>query len=522
MVLGAVLRLLYLGSIPSGFFRDEAAIGYNAYSIWATGADEFGMKFPLVFRSFEVFFLPLYIYLSAPLVGLLGLTESSVRFLSSLSGILAIYFAYLIAKEIWTEKAGLWSSFIVAIAPWHIFYSRGAFEGNLALTLFGAGFYFWLKFLKKYNVWDFLLSGICLIASMYSYQAERVVVPLFALAAGLMVTKKLWSIRLKLILPLVVLTVVLIPLLSLSFKAGGYHRAFGVSVFSKDESPPGWIAGEDPGLFINNKFFLRFRQISSLYLSYFSPRNLFIEGDSNRQRSVENFSVFYAFMIVGAAWGIWSVAKKPSGKERLLLFWTMLAPLPAALTGDPFHTYRSLLVYMPLSILTAYGFSKIKRNLFFVPVGFVALAVFIFNYAFLTQTKRAHDWDFGYREIVSFTRSLPSGTRVVVDDSWTESYIHFLFFGKVDPKLYQKEVSKLGNPVNYYYTSSEEIRPSKLGDFEFRKVDWAKERGDTGTVFIIWSQTLPESEFRSDPKVKLLKEITYPDGTAAFRIVQII
>src|SRR3990172_3601983 len=100
LVLGAVLRLLYLGSIPSRFFPDEAAIGYNAYSIWATGADEFGMKFPLVFRSFEVFFLPLYIYLSAPLVGLLGLTESSVRFLSSLSGILAIYFAYLIAKEI--------------------------------------------------------------------------------------------------------------------------------------------------------------------------------------------------------------------------------------------------------------------------------------------------------------------------------------------------------------------------------------------------------------------------------------
>ena len=131
VVFGAVLRIAWLGTIPSGFFRDEAAISYNAYSIWQTGMDEFGVRFPLVFRSFEVFFLPLYIYLSAPIVGLLGLSVFSSRFLSAISGTFAIYFAYGVAKQIWNEKVGLWGAFILAICPWHIFYSRGTFEGNL-------------------------------------------------------------------------------------------------------------------------------------------------------------------------------------------------------------------------------------------------------------------------------------------------------------------------------------------------------------------------------------------------------
>jgi 4-amino-4-deoxy-L-arabinose transferase-like glycosyltransferase len=292
LLLGAILRLVCLGSIPMGFFRDEAAIGYNAYSIAKTGMDEFGVKFPLVFRSFEVFFLPLYIYLLVPIIKVLGLTVFSTRFLSAVSGVAAIYLVYLIAKEIWNEKAGIISAFILAISPWHIFYSRGTFEGNLALTLFTLGFYYWVIFLKKKKVLYFLISTLGFALSMYSYQAERIVVPLFALAAVLLGFRFLWRVKDKILPSLVIVGIILIPLFSLSFKAGGYHRAFGVSVFSQEETPPGWIEDRGGSFLINNTLYLRFREITSLYLSYFSPRNLFIEGDYDRERSVENFSVF--------------------------------------------------------------------------------------------------------------------------------------------------------------------------------------------------------------------------------------
>lgn len=515
ILLGAGLRFLWLGQYPSGFFRDEAALGYNAYSVWQTGRDEYGVLLPLVFRSFEVFFLPLYVYMSAPLVGILGLNVLTARLLSSLSGIVLLFLGYFIARELWNRKVALAATFLLVISPWHIFYSRGAFEGNLALTLFAAGFLFWLKFLKKFKPRFFFASAALFALSMYSYQAERVVVPLFALTAAWFVRQKLWKHRKGLILPLAAVFILLLPLLSLSGKAGGYHRAFGVSIFTQEGTP-----------------LSRVSQVSALYLSYFSPRNLFIEGDFDRQRSVENASVFYAWILPFLALGLWRSLKKPKVGGKLLLAWMLIAPAPAAVTGDPFHTYRSLLLYLPLSLLSGLGlvnafelFKQQKKAFLgglFV-LGMASLLQFLFSYSVLTQATRARAWDYGYREMVAnIADTLPEGTRIVVDDPWTEAYIHFLFYGKVDPKIYHAEVARLGPQEDYYYTNSDEIRPNKLGSWEFRPVDWPSERGNTGTVFIIWAERLPESEFKTDPKVELLREIYYPNGKIAYRIVRIL
>lgn len=524
LILGITLRIIWLGKIPSGFFRDEAALGYNAYSIWKTGGDEFGMKFPLVFRSFEVFFLPAYAYISAPIVGLLGLSEFSTRLLSSLVGISALIFIYLIAKEIWNKKVVLFALLVLVISPWHIFYSRGTFEGNLALTFFTAGFFFWIKFLKLKTGKTFLISIFLFALSMYSYQAERLVVPLFAVVAILLSLPILIKLRNKLVIPTLIVFVFLIPLLSLSFKSGGYHRAFGVSVFSQEKTPPGWVEGKEAGILTNNIFYLRGRQIASLYLSYFSPRNLFVEGDFDKQRSVENMSVFYVWMAPAMLIGVWFAIKSKLKSQKLLLAWMVLGPLPAALTGDPFHTYRSLLFYMPLAIFAGVGLSRVYRlirsfGLVLLVVG--SLALFSFNYFIITPATRARAWDYGYKDIVEFVNSLPKGTKVVIDDPWTESYIHFLFLNKVDPTFYQVEVGKLGSVGVYYYTNSDKIRPNKFGDFEFRPVDWPTERGNEGVIFVMTVDRLPVSEFKGDPKVKLLKEIYYPDKSVAYRIVQI-
>ena len=72
-----VTRFYRLGSVPAGLYLDEAAQGYNAYSILATGKDEFGKAFPAAFRSFADFKTPVYIYLIAPLIPLFGLTAFS-------------------------------------------------------------------------------------------------------------------------------------------------------------------------------------------------------------------------------------------------------------------------------------------------------------------------------------------------------------------------------------------------------------------------------------------------------------
>ncbi|QQG43350.1 MAG: glycosyltransferase family 39 protein [Candidatus Daviesbacteria bacterium] len=531
LILGIGLRLTALGNIPSGFFRDEAALGYNSYSIWQTGQDEFGMKFPIVFRSFEVFFLPLYEYLSAPIIGLLDLHEFSTRLLSAFAGVGALILIYLICQQLWGNKnISLLATFVLAISPWHIFYSRGAFEGNLALTMFSAGFLFILKFINHQQIRWLFFTVLFFILAMYSYQAERFVVPFFILSLLIFYWKKLWAIKFKLI-PLIIFSAVLmLPLLNLTFRAGGYHRALGVTIFSQDRQPPGWEEGQPARFLVNNRPYLLSRQLLALYLSYFSPQNLFFAGDYLRQRAVENYSVFYAILLPCLILGLVLALKKLDLKVKLLLGWAIIAPIPASVTSDPFHTYRSLLLYFPLTVLIAVGlnqiinFSKYRRLIFtgVILILLVDLNLFLFNYSVVNSATRARDWDFGYKEVVNFIQTQTNYTKVVFDDPNTESYIQYLFFAKVNPALYQQTVAKLPPVESYYYSNPNKIRPVQVGNIYFRHVDWASERGDVGTIFVMSADRLQRDKFTGDPKVKLLKEIKYPSGELAFTIVRII
>lgn len=93
----AFLRVYRLGKVPSGFFADEAAIGYNAYTILNQGKDEYGQPFPIFFRSFGDFKHPIQIYSTVPQIAILGLNETSVRLTSVLYGVATIIFLYLLA-----------------------------------------------------------------------------------------------------------------------------------------------------------------------------------------------------------------------------------------------------------------------------------------------------------------------------------------------------------------------------------------------------------------------------------------
>src|SRR6266498_722078 len=47
---------------PPGFFRDEAAIAYNAHTIAQDGRDEYGARLPLYFASFLDYKSPTFVY----------------------------------------------------------------------------------------------------------------------------------------------------------------------------------------------------------------------------------------------------------------------------------------------------------------------------------------------------------------------------------------------------------------------------------------------------------------------------
>ena len=102
-----VLRFYQLGQNPPSLDWDEASLGYNAYAILKTGADEYGNKFPLSIRSFDDYKPPLYVYLTVPSIGFFGSNEFAVRLPSAILGIIAILTTYFLVKEIFSFKEPL-------------------------------------------------------------------------------------------------------------------------------------------------------------------------------------------------------------------------------------------------------------------------------------------------------------------------------------------------------------------------------------------------------------------------------
>src|SRR3989338_4459229 len=100
VALGFLLRIFKLGEVPVSLSWDEAAIGYNAYSIVQTGKDEYGTAWPLLFKSFNDYKLPGYVYSTALSIKLLGLSDFAVRLPSALFGTLTILAFYFLLRSL--------------------------------------------------------------------------------------------------------------------------------------------------------------------------------------------------------------------------------------------------------------------------------------------------------------------------------------------------------------------------------------------------------------------------------------
>lgn len=158
--LAAALRLFALGEIPPGLYHDEAFNGLDALDVLAG-------QWPVYFaanRGRE----PLFIYLIAATVGLLGRTPGALRLAAALCGTLTIPATYLMARAWFNRRVALLSAAVLAIMLWHVHLSRVGFRAvTLPLTTALA---LWLGAqayrLRHWRNWPLagLLYGLCFYA----------------------------------------------------------------------------------------------------------------------------------------------------------------------------------------------------------------------------------------------------------------------------------------------------------------------------------------------------------------------
>ena len=135
--LAGFLRFYQLGKVPAGFHRNEAFLGYNAYSIALFGLNAFAVRFP------SAFFGTLTVLLTYFLV-----KELFPNNTFQVEGLVSKKFLHLGGGvEISTTPArwllSLIASFLLAISPWHINLCRTATENVIVVFFITLGLLFW-------------------------------------------------------------------------------------------------------------------------------------------------------------------------------------------------------------------------------------------------------------------------------------------------------------------------------------------------------------------------------------------
>jgi 4-amino-4-deoxy-L-arabinose transferase-like glycosyltransferase len=206
----AFFRLWKLDEIPPGLCLDSAFTGVGATRIlrW---------EFPIFFEApWGGNIEPMYMYVLAPFILLLGKTPFVLMFVSAILGILTVPILYLLTRELLGSRmVALLASSWLAISYWHLNYSRMGREIVLVPLLLLVTLWLLLRGLRTARWADFTWAGISLGASLYNYQPMRFLPVLIVvyLACRSVFEREFWqTYRWKLLLLLVIALLVFAPL----------------------------------------------------------------------------------------------------------------------------------------------------------------------------------------------------------------------------------------------------------------------------------------------------------------------
>jgi 4-amino-4-deoxy-L-arabinose transferase-like glycosyltransferase len=496
VIIGFLLRFYNLSTIPGSLNPDEAAIGYTSYSFLMSGADEHGKFLPLTTQSFGDWKLPLYSYIGVAPVALFGLNEFSVRFASMFSGVIGIILIYFISIQFFGKKSlALISALFFAISPWNIYFSRAAYEVNLATTIFLGGLLAFCKYVngEPKNIKFFAISLLLFIATMFTYHSYILFTPIFLLALVIFFRKSILINKTSYVMLILFFVFCFVSFISAS---SGNNKLSTLIINDKNiiyervEKLRGDNAVKNILLekILHNKYVGVSYQIAQNYVNSFSPSFLFDKGGEKLVHNIGAFGNLYLidilFLFAGIAGLFWNKEKalKP------LILWLLIAPISSAITRDAPNSTR-LFVLMPFfTLISSYGVYQIftllrKRTIVNFGVRVMIILLFLFNILYFLNiyfvhfnVQRARFWRYGYREAVMLTDKYPNYD-VVMRGPENFPYIYFLFYEKYNPYRFRKEVA-------YYPLTSEGFLYVKsFGKYQFvDRIDYS--RLSKNTIYI--------------------------------------
>jgi len=437
--LGAFLRLYKAPVVPPGLYIDEISDAYNGYEILTKGVDQYGVKYPLWFRAFGEYKMPMFVYTAAGSIALFGRTDFAVRFPAIASGILTLLIFYFLVESLAglskkrlpfsSPDYALMSTLLLAISPWHIQFSRAGFDATIALPFYLLGLLLAILAYKRGQSFLLILSFLFLALTSYSYNAYRLLVPVTFLAITVIFIVKQKQMIKGIILSAVFFITMITPVIMYTFTGAGMERFAQTSAFATfaNFSIIQKII-HYPIIFLNN------------YSSYFSLNFLFNVGDGIGRHQMANFGPLQYWEFPFLIAGLYFFIKNWKNPFPLTVFALLFAaPLSAAATVPSPHTLRSLLMVIPLTLMVAYGFLWVTGKLLKgkrIFVFLIIIALISYEFLFYLHSYYQHypvinslDWGAGNEEMVTKAVKYQSSFQHVVIDAHLGAGTIPLYFG---------------------------------------------------------------------------------------------
>ena len=529
-----LIRVYKLSSIPLGFHIDEASLGYNGYSLLLTGKDENNQKLPLYIDMFGDNRPSGYHYLTEIPIKFLSLNEFSTRFPGAIFGTLTVVSFFFLAQLLFkSKKVSLISSFLLAIASWHVVLSRASAETIVSLFFIISGFVLLLFSLQKQKPIYCFAAAATLSISFFFYHTSRVFVPLLFFVSILYLyptwIKSRKKYKISLLLSFFILSFISFSLVFLI--KGGAGRFSQVNIFSYPEvklvleeqiredgisKAPVFLTRA-----FHNKVINYSLTFASNYFDYFSGKFLFVQGGLPNWYKVPGLGLIYIVELPFILIGLFYLFFSKNRYHKFPLIWLILAPVTAAFTVDDTPNIQRAIVMFPMiELIAAYGFviftNRFKDFKYKAAVVFFALLL-IMNFSYFLHQYFVHSlvhrsWhrNEGFGQMVNLIKKdYARYDKIIVTKSFGGIYSLILFYMKYDPSQYQKEGSSKDKDNTgfgkFFFTTS--ACPSIDRNPNFPKVEKA--------IYV---------DNGSCPEYKSLinKEYTYvtrKDGTRVFRIV---
>lgn len=355
------LSFVSLGDAPIYLGGDEAHFGNQALALSRTGCDLSGHLMP-IFVSLRdplgdredaantSWYQPILFYLVAIVLKVRPLTEASVRTPTAAIAVIDAFLIYFVARRIFEHPAiPLIASFTVALASMHFMLAREALDYVVTLPFALV----WLLLLTRrpfrVGTGRALAIGLVLGFGVFSYIAAWLLMPLLLLLTLAVVWR--YSGRAA------AATGAMAVGFAVPLAAGALwcvnHPAMMHDTFSRYAQVSARAPEAEPGV---ARLFERLEHAGIAYASLLDPWVLFVRGGPNVTTGTRRSGVFLASTGVFLLAGIYRLLKVEASPTRTLLLWTLLlAPLPAAVLGEPRAVQRAVVLVPAVALVAMAG-----------------------------------------------------------------------------------------------------------------------------------------------------------------------